>query len=257
MLLRTRTRRRSPQYTYTDAYMDSIVSLYPYAATVQTALKDEKRSGNTLSTPGVGMKERVRSDVRGRRRLIGLAFAASMPAVGAHAAGTPLEIDACALLRAQEISQVLSLPIEEGVRRDAGLDPAQGMYSSTCVWTVASDGSAVDPAKPLGGRSFVILNAMQWPRGSGQSRTFLDAFREAAASGEISSEPAARDFGDEALWWGDGLAVRRADVSFGVSVFVHGMKAERPGAFEERLAPLILQRLERGEDATARSSVDQ
>jgi hypothetical protein len=186
------------------------------------------------------MKETVRSQMC---KIALLVLTASTLSVSADGAEAPLDIDACSLLRADEIAEVLSLPVEEGVRRDAGLDAAEGMYSSTCVWTIA-DGATADQGRPLGGRSFVILNAMQWQRGSGRSRAFLDAFRKAAAAGEIPAEPSPRAFGDEALWWGDGLAVRRADVSFGISAFVRAAKPERPGAVEERLAPLILRRLD-------------
>ena len=57
-----------------------------------------------------------------------------------------------------------------------------------------------------------------------------------------------RDFGDAALWWGDGLALRLGDVSVGISVFVPSLKAqraERAGYFEERLAVHVLEALER------------
>jgi hypothetical protein len=164
--------------------------------------------------------------------------AADMPA---NAIAT---IDACSLLKAAEIQATVGAPVDPGVRRDAGTE-SNGAYSSSCVWTITQSHPApADPTKPLGGRSFVILHAMQWPAGSGLARTFLDSFREAAAHGEIPSQPQARNFGDEALSWGDGLAVRQRDVSFGVSVFIPGMAKERRGAIQEQLAPLILRRLD-------------
>ncbi len=154
------------------------------------------------------------------------------------------EIDACSLLLAAEISAVLDLPADAGLRRDEGVVP-QGAYSSACVWTVRPESAAADdPDAPLGGKSFVILNAMQWPAGSGLARTFLEAFRSAAARGEIASQPVPRDFADEALWWGDGLAFRRGDVSVGISVFVPSRRAARAGHFEEQLAAHILRRLD-------------
>jgi hypothetical protein len=151
-------------------------------------------------------------------------------------------IDACSLLQPSEISAALGLPVETGTRRDEGIVP-QGAYSSACVWQVKPD------AAP--GRNFVIVNAMQWPAGSGLADTFLDAFRKAAASGEIPSQPLPRDFGDAALWWGDGLALRLGDVSVGISVFAPSLKKPRanarPGHFEELLATHVLQRLEQRE----------
>lgn len=155
-----------------------------------------------------------------------------------------LKIDACALLLASEISAVVGLPADKGLRRDAGLE-ANGGYSSSCVWTLSPEKEApLDPTAPLDGKSFVILNAIQWPHDSGLARTFLEAFRKAAVNGDIPSYPRPRDFGDEALWWGDGLAVRVRDVSFGVSVFIPGLAPRAPGKFEEQLAPHILGRLE-------------
>lgn len=153
------------------------------------------------------------------------------------------EIDACSLLQASEISAAIGLRTADGIRRDEG-HVAQGAYSSACVWTVQPQGGDTrDPRAPLGGRSFVIVNAMQWPIGSGLSGTFLEAFRKAAEHGEIPSKPVAKKFGDEALWWGDGLAIRQGDVSVGISVFVRSLKPARPGQFEERLAPHVLRRL--------------
>lgn len=147
-------------------------------------------------------------------------------------------IDACALLQPSEISVVLGVPVEAGTRRDEGIVP-QGAYSSACVWQVKQD------AAP--GRNFVIVNAMQWPAGSGLADTFLDAFRKAAASGEIPAQPLPRDFGDAALWWGDGLALRLGDVSVGISVFAPSLKTQhenyRAGDFEERLATHVVKHL--------------
>jgi hypothetical protein len=156
-----------------------------------------------------------------------------------------LEIDACKLLTATEISEVVGLPVENGIRKDEGMQE-NGSYSSACVWVIGREKDFLeDPEAPLGGRQFVILNAMQWPHGSGLARQFLEAFHEAAANGELPSKPTPRTFGDEALWWGDGLAVRAKDVSFGLSVFLPKRSPKRPGELEERLAPLILQRLPR------------
>lgn len=174
--------------------------------------------------------------------------ASARPAAVAVAA----EINACTLLSAAEISQAIGLPVDEGRRQDEGLQ-SNGSYSSACVWVIRHNEPATpNPAAPLGGRSFVILNAIQWPVGSGLARTFLEAFHEAAANGEIPSKPLPRKFGDEALWWGDGLAVRRGDVSFGISVFIPGPKAIPPMKSEEALAPYILRRLDaRGGPARA------
>jgi hypothetical protein len=164
---------------------------------------------------------------------------------GEPAAGTSSgrQIDACSLLLPGEISRVIGLPVNAGARKDAGLEPSTA-YSSTCLWKIKlQHPPPADPTAPLGGQSFVILHAMQWPAGSGLARTFLEDFRKAAAVGDIPKQPVPRKFGDEALWWGDGLAVRKGDVSFGLSVFSPALKPKSAGYFEEQLAPAILRRL--------------
>ena len=156
----------------------------------------------------------------------------------------PPVVNACEFLTAAEVSTATGLPAQAGSRRDAGPE-TNGAYSSTCIWVLDREDVTADPMAPLGGRSFVILNVMRWPDGSGRADSFLQAFRDAADIGEIPRQPAARDFGDAALWWGDGLAVREDDVAFGVSVWIPGHVTDRPGEIEELLAPAILQRLER------------
>jgi hypothetical protein len=171
-----------------------------------------------------------------------LAAQQGMAAAATPAAGT-VQIDACSLLTEAQITQVIGMPVDKGQRRDEG-PQTSGAYSSACFWVVrVPEGSPANPMAPMGGRSFVILNAMQWPSGSNLARTYLEAFYAAADSGEIPSQPVARKFGDDALWWGDGLAVRVRDVSFGVSVFLPTKSAKSTGFFEERLAPNVLQAL--------------
>lgn len=159
----------------------------------------------------------------------------------------PAEIDACALLSPAAVSEATGFPANAGIRRDAGYE-SNGSYSSSCVWLLERENADASQNAALGGRSFVILNVMRWPAGSGLADSFLQAFRDAADRGEIPREPVPRDYGDAALWWGDGLAVRIDDVSFGISVVLPGSSPARPGDFEERLAAEILLRLERSTD---------
>lgn len=169
-----------------------------------------------------------------------IAVLALLPVAVAAAASAPPQphIDACALLQAEQIAAVIGQAVEPGVRRDAGIED-NGAYSSSCVWLLSAEKGQARP------RSLVILNAQQFPAGSGRAHEFLDAFREAAASGVLPRAPGVRRFGDEALWWGDGLAVRRRDTSFGLSVHLPKSPSATAGEWEERLAPLILGRLDR------------
>lgn len=169
----------------------------------------------------------------------GSAAAAADSGLGADAE----QVDACELLTSTEIADTVGLPVDDGINRDAGYED-DGSYSSACIWPIDTEASAEhDPAAPFGGRSFAILHVMKWPAGSGQSGKYLEAFRDAARIGEIPGEPVPRNFGEEALWWGDGLAVRQGDVSFGISVFLPKAPSGEPGVLEERLAPFVLRRL--------------
>lgn len=159
------------------------------------------------------------------------------------AAENPLEINACEMLTSAEISAAIGLPVDKGRRQDEGMS-RDGQYSSSCFWTI-EPGKAPDVTAPARGRRFVILNVQQWPAGKDMARKFLEAFHDSADKGILPNKPAPRKFGDEALWWGDGLAVRRGDVSFGLSVFMPQRNVPRTSAMEEKLAPHILRRLDK------------
>ena len=182
-----------------------------------------------------------------RSRTLGMAIAVAMLSgagfSAALAAENPLEINACELLTSAEISAIIGLPVDKGRRQDEGMS-RDGQYSSSCIWMI-EPGKAPDVTAPGRGRRFVILNAMQWPEGRDMAKKFLQAFHESADKGVIPNKPAPRKFGDEALWWGDGLAVRRGDVSFGISVFMPQRNVPRTSALEEKLAPHVLKRLDK------------
>lgn len=161
----------------------------------------------------------------------------------AQAAEESLEINACELLTPAEITAAVGLPVDQGRRQDDGMS-RDGQYSSTCFWTI-EPGKAPDQTQPGKGRRFVILNAHRWPAGQDLAKKFLQAFHESADKGVIANQPVPRKFGDDALWWGDGLAVRKGDVSFGISVFMPKRGEARTSAMEEKLAPHILKRLDR------------
>jgi hypothetical protein len=169
--------------------------------------------------------------------VVGIALANSVVAASA----API-INACSLLQPVEIKQVLGRAVEPGQRLDAGVEP-NGAYSSSCLWLLQG-AKPVEPGSGLAGRNYVILNAMQWPAGSGKARSFLESFHEAKASGVLTAALVPKAFGDEALWWGDGLAVVRRDVSFGLSIRHPAGRTQPPGASEERLARTVLQRLD-------------
>lgn len=157
----------------------------------------------------------------------------------------PAPINPCLLVTAGEVAAVMGQAVEPGRLTQNGIT-RDGANSTTCLWTVALPlGVVPDPTKSLGGRSFAILNVMNWPDGPTGARKFLEGFRSAFAHNAINSRPVDIAIGaDEALWWGDGVAARKGGVSIGMSVASGGDRAlRRPKA--ESLARLIVQRLGR------------
>ncbi|MGE4062152.1 MAG: hypothetical protein AB7E79_02185 [Rhodospirillaceae bacterium] len=157
-------------------------------------------------------------------------------------------VNACALLTDKEVASTLQLQVAPADRRDDGnLDDRpgyEGSYSSTCVWRVAEDSGRDSVDLPMAGMRFAILNAITWPKGSGKAKNFLQSFHDAAEHDIIPSKPVPlKGIGDDALWWGDGVASRVGDVSFGVSVFLQNGDKVTQRAMEEALARKIASRL--------------
>lgn len=156
-------------------------------------------------------------------------------------AGTrgPQPIDACTLLTTTELSTLLGMPVRAGVRHDDGLT-SKGAYSSTCIWKVRNERLLKhDPNASLGGADFAILNVFSWSSRR-NAETFLQSFRTAAERNIIPMHPVALDIGDDSLWWGDGVAVRRGAVSFGISVVLHSADRDKRRVWEESLARDVL-----------------
>jgi hypothetical protein len=168
-----------------------------------------------------------------------------VPAKGISDTRGPLPIDACTLLMASALSTLLGVPVEPGVRHDAGLTP-KGAYSSTCLWKVRNGRLlAHDPRASLGGADFAILNVFSWASRDG-AETFLQSFWSAGKNHLIPMRPVALDIGDDSLWWGDGVAVRKGAVSFGISVVLHSADRDKRRVWEESLAKKILARIHSG-----------
>jgi hypothetical protein len=171
--------------------------------------------------------------------------AAKAPAGTHHRVAAAPPIDPCALLTDNQVSDVIEMRVDPGFREDTGrLDSSgyQGSYSATCVWMVRSDSASRDSVRPWGKASFAVLAVISWPAGSEGPAEFLQSFRDAADSQLIPSSPLPLHIGDEALWWGDGVAARKGNISFGISVhLVQGRSKER--AMEEVLTRAIVSHL--------------
>lgn len=171
------------------------------------------------------------------RALAFLAVAGAVLASAAYAEVPPS--NACTLIAKEDVAKIVGGAVDSAERNDDG-QTQDGAYSSTCVWKVT--GLPPLPAKPnapFGGAAFAMLNTITWPAGSGQARKYLEDFRDAAKQDLIDQAPVPVEAGDEALFWGDGVAFRRGDVSFGVSVHV-GTDKKREQALETALAKKIV-----------------
>jgi len=176
-----------------------------------------------------------------------LISACSLALLAAAACSTDAEKDAvlnaCSMLDEKDIAAAVGSDVTPGERNDAGLitdGPEAGIYSSTCVWRIRN-GASPDTGASLQQSDYVILNAMRWPADK-DPETFLQAFRDFAAQGVISHRPVSLDIGDSALWWGDGVAVVKDRLSFGISVRLVGQREKRRG-LEEALARTVAAHL--------------
>ena len=157
------------------------------------------------------------------------------------ASGSP--IDACALLSDGEIRDTVGRDFHDGERHDSGefvtdTKSSAPSYSSTCLWRIGPS----DDGTPLAETSFVMVNAIRWSSGREGSKHYLQSFRDAAEDGVIDQDPDALEIGEEALWWGDGVALRKGGKSVGVSVHLRGERRNER-ALEEYLAKVIAGRL--------------
>jgi hypothetical protein len=152
--------------------------------------------------------------------------------------------DACSLVTADEVAAVTGGKVEAGQRNDSGTTD-EGGYSSTCVWKVTGlPPLPAKPGAPFGGAAFAMVNTITWPVGSGMAKKYLDDFWKAAEQHDIDMTPIPVKAGDDALFWGDGVAVRKGDVSLGVSVHV-GTDKKAEQAMEEALARKVVGNFER------------
>jgi hypothetical protein len=169
-------------------------------------------------------------------------IAALLSCAGSAKAEEGKALNACALLSPEEVSAVLGAKVGPADRKDSGTTD-DGAYSSTCIWKLADAPKAFDKADaPFGGTGFAMLNTITWPGGPEAAKKYLQDFYDAARDNLIDNKPVPVQAGDDALWWGDGVAVRKGGVSFGVSVHVSDdKKAEQ--AMEEALAKTVAGRL--------------
>lgn len=173
--------------------------------------------------------------------------------------------DACALLTPEEVTKIVGMKVDPPRRSDSGKGK-EGTYSSTCIWrgpdklepaglwakakaTVAGWLGWEDaPARPpsdmqMAGVNFVILNAIAWPAGSDGAKNYIEDFRASARAHLIDNDPVSVGIGEEAIYWGSGVAARKGSTSFGVSVRFAKQDKKAQRAMEEALAKQAVTRL--------------
>jgi hypothetical protein len=156
------------------------------------------------------------------------------------------KVAACTLLDSAEVASIVGVKANVGVPSDTGTIN-DGAYSATCVWRLSTAANgAIDPDAPLRNANFAMLNVISWPAGSTGAKDYLESFRHAAQERIIPGDPVAlKGIGDEALWWGDGVAVRHGNISYGISVRMVNGSATNAQAMAEALAKKIVGRLDR------------
>jgi hypothetical protein len=155
-------------------------------------------------------------------------------------ADSPAPIDACKLLSADEIATVIGKKVGTPISREGAA--AEGSTSSVCIWRVAEDSDRATVDAPLQGSNYVMLNAWSWEPGNSGPAKFLQEFRDAAKNNLIDSTPVPVAVGDEGLYWGDGVAIRKGSKNFGISVHLQGGKPTEQ-AMETSLAKKVVGRL--------------
>jgi len=181
-----------------------------------------------------------------RRLALSIVAVASFVAIGSVRAAPAMSEDACSLVTADQVSAVSGGKVEAGERHDSGTGD-DGSYSSTCVWKIGGlpplPPRAEGMPAPFGGSAFAMVNTITWPAGSGMAKKYLDDFWKAAKQHDIDMTPVPVKAGDDALFWGDGVAMRKGDVAFGVSVHI-GSDKKAEQSMEEALARKIIANYE-------------
>ena len=144
---------------------------------------------------------------RSARLLILLLLATALPG---HAAETAAEIPACPLLSDDALAEAFGKPVTAAEQPPSGGGPGAGRMT-TCLWTPADGG--------LG--ATVSLIVWSWPPGHPGAAGYLEAFRASEYADRPVPETIA--IGDDAVWDGDRLHVRKGDVSFTLATSLNAL----------------------------------
>jgi hypothetical protein len=114
-------------------------------------------------------------------------------------------IEACTLLTEQDITAATGTALGSGQEQmSAGGGENEG-YMTSCNWRTPDDADAF---------GLVSLIVWSWPPGTNGAANYIDAFRKAAEEYDDVPEPERLPLGDEGLWDGQTVNVRKGDTAF-------------------------------------------
>jgi hypothetical protein len=119
------------------------------------------------------------------------------------------KIDACSLLAVAQVEAVVGQPIKparEG--RTAGGGENEGAMTS-CHWDADSEALRAPD---------VTLMVWTWPAGTKGAENYINSFSEAHRQNASIPKPEPVSIGDEAIWDGMGVDVRKGNVNFSLAI---------------------------------------
>jgi hypothetical protein len=142
-------------------------------------------------------------------------------------------IPACPLLTLDEVATAFGNPVVAAEQEPMGGGEGEGRMT-TCFWTPA-DG------KPGATLSIVVWS---WPPGDGGAAGFLDTLRILAAESPDRPPAETLAIGDDALWDGDRVYVRKGGVSATLATSLNALDATPDARVKlEALAGIVAGRL--------------
>jgi hypothetical protein len=141
-------------------------------------------------------------------------------------------IPACPLLTPDEVAAVFGVPLAAAEQEPSGGGEGEGRMT-TCLWT------------PADGRLGATLSLVvwSWPAGDGGAADFLETLRLLA--GEESDRTAETlRFGDDALWDGDRVYLRKGGTTVTLATSLNALDATPDARTKlEALAIIVAERL--------------
>lgn len=142
------------------------------------------------------------------------------------------KIDACSLLTPDQVQAVVGQPFKPARNGStAGGGKNEGAMTS-CHWDAASEAVRAPD---------VTLMVWTWPAGTKGAQNYIHSFSDAHKQDASIPEPEPVSLGDEAIWDGMGVDVRKGDVNFSLAIIGPDKATARKATME--LARKVLDKL--------------